>query len=175
MRNVGEYLASHSFLQRPRWLDKWDLNPYEKELYTQILDLAKLSEQNGYADETGVYVFLTLEQIRGYLKCCVGKARSTIRSLEEKKLLTHVQQGLGKANRYYPEVPELPLDTVTDAVEETAPQTAEQTRADAIPPEQWAKVEAIKQRRYQFQNQSGMCESTIDHDALSPENYRPPF
>lgn len=150
--NITEHLATHSFLQMPRWLaERRDLDPYAKILYTWLLDTAKLSEQNGLRDVTGTYVYCTLETAQDTLGCSRNKAISAFRQLEQQALLIREMQGWNRANRYYLTPPALPSDS-TPAIQSPALPTYKQEPYKPI-----------------------YIGSSIDHSLLSDEYYRPPF
>lgn len=94
------------FYQIPHWLIHGqqfrDLKPEAKLLFGLILDRLDLSGRNEWRDKNNeAYVYYTIENVEEDLSCSHEKAIKLLNSLEEKKLIRRVRQGLGKPNRIY--------------------------------------------------------------------------
>jgi len=72
-------------------------------LYIALLDLSTLSEKNGFTDERGTFVYCSIRQTQELLHCGHDKAGRVYRELETAGLVFREKQGLGKADRIYPQ------------------------------------------------------------------------
>ena len=72
-------------------------------MYIVLLDLATLSEKNGFTDEYGTFVYCSIRQTQELLHCGHDKAGRVYRELETAGLIFRKKQGLGKADRIYPQ------------------------------------------------------------------------
>ena len=79
-----------------------DLKPEAKLLFGLLLDRLDLSGRNEWRDKNNeVYIYYTIKNVEEDLSCSHEKAIKLLDSLEEKKLIRRVRQGLGKPNRIY--------------------------------------------------------------------------
>lgn len=94
------------FYQIPHWLMHGpqfrDLKPEAKLLFGLLLDRLDLSGRNEWRDKNNeVYIYYTIKNVEEDISCSHEKAIKLLASLEEKKLIRRVRQGLGKPNRIY--------------------------------------------------------------------------
>jgi len=100
----GQQSEMFSFYRIPKVLftDErfWNISTDAKLLYGILLDRMNLSAKNGWMDEAGrVYIFFTIEEIKGSVGCAEKKAVKLLDELERKcGLIERKRQGLGKPN-----------------------------------------------------------------------------
>lgn len=103
----GQQSEMFSFYRIPKVLftDErfWNISTDAKLLYGILLDRMNLSAKNGWMDEAGrVYIFFTIEEIKGSVGCAEKKAVKLLDELERKcGLIERKRQGLGKPNLIY--------------------------------------------------------------------------
>lgn len=96
------WIYQQSYLTVPRSLfcDS-SLSPAARLLYIHLLDRSKLSEQNGFVDDKGIFVFCTREEAARLLGCGLSKVQRCFKELVQGGYLFCVRQGQCRANKYY--------------------------------------------------------------------------
>jgi hypothetical protein len=75
---------------------------FEKVLYSVLLSKHYQSKANSrFHDESGVFVYFTVEKVQEILGCSTPTAIKLFQSLEEKGLIKRVFHGAGKAKKIY--------------------------------------------------------------------------
>lgn len=105
----GDESSQFSFYRIPRQLITDErfkkLSTDAKLLYGLLLDRMGLSAKNGWYDETGrVYIYYTLDEIRGDLNCGHEKAVKLLAELDTGRgfgLIERVRQGQGRPTKIY--------------------------------------------------------------------------
>lgn len=103
----GQQSEMFSFYRIPKVLftDErfWNISTDAKLLYGILLDRMNLSAKNGWMDEAGrVYIYFTIDEIKGSVGCAEKKAVKLLDELERKcGLIERKRQGLGKPNLIY--------------------------------------------------------------------------
>lgn len=103
----GQQSEMFSFYRIPKVLftDErfWNISTDAKLLYGILLDRMNLSAKNGWMDKAGrVYIYFTIDEIKGSVGCAEKKAVKLLDELERKcGLIERKRQGLGKPNLIY--------------------------------------------------------------------------
>jgi len=102
----GSENEQYLFIQIPLMLIRdakfKNLSNDAKILYSLMLDMTKLSNNNGWRDEQGrAYIIYTQKQIMSDLNCHKEKVSKTLKELIEFDLLESKFVGLGQPNRMY--------------------------------------------------------------------------
>ena len=121
----GSESKQFSFFRIPRTLIKDErfhgLSTEAKLLYGLMLDRMELSLRNGWLDEENrVFIFYTLQEVQGALRCGHNKATRLLIELEQYGLIERVRQGQGKPAKIY----------VKNFADEASPEQAEDEKAD---------------------------------------------
>ena len=159
-----EYIYEQSYLTLPRNIyANLDLSVHARMLYMYLLDISKLSEQNGYMDDKGIFVYCSIETAANIIGCRLNKAHDTFDELIEKGLLEKRRLGLGKPNKYYVNA----VQNVAEEASETTENHVQQPEAPSVSVQN-VTVPTTEPHFDPYQNYSTMLPQTKS-DPWTPE------
>lgn len=95
-----------TYLPYPRFLSRLPLGDTARLVYTHLLGRIQLSQQSGWADEFGVYVFYPITELAKDCGKCDMTIKTALADLQKANLILRRHQGVGKANKIYLKIPE---------------------------------------------------------------------
>ena len=122
--NIAKYITrtpiQFSYMKYPKFLLMSDLNETCRELYTILLDRARLSQKNGWVDEFGhVYILYPIKNLAAVMRKGQTAIKDSLKALESKGYIRRVQQGFQRPSRIYVMIPEENLTAEIPAIGES--------------------------------------------------------
>lgn len=98
-------VENNQFFKFPKWLfdePYISLKDRAKLMYMLLWDRLSLSKKNNWYDDDGrVYIYYTIEQLKGELKCSTQSVVIAKKELSDFGLIEEVRQGVNKPNKIY--------------------------------------------------------------------------
>ena len=98
-------VENNQFFKFPKWLfdePYINLKDRTKLMYMLLWDRLSLSKKNNWYDDDGrVYIYYTIEQLKGELKCSTQSVVIAKKELSDFGLIEEVRQGVNKPNKIY--------------------------------------------------------------------------
>ena len=121
--NIAKYITrtpiQFSYMKYPKFLLMSDLNETCRELYTILLDRARLSQKNDWVDEFGhVYILYPIKNLATVMRKGQTAIKDSLKTLESKGYIRRVQQGFQRPSRIYVMIPEENLTAEIPAIGE---------------------------------------------------------
>jgi len=89
----------HSLLADERYMR---ISNDAKLLYAMMLDRTSLSVKHSWYDKNGkLFIYYTIKEIEGTLRCGHNKALRMLDELENVQLIRRIKQGQGKPTKFY--------------------------------------------------------------------------